>query len=176
MFKVASIDKGTNGNNFKGFQVLKIGAAFSLLNAWVVHELYAKEPSLLEYSRNAWINAGHFLLLLYEDSYCGFLAIEGQTFPWDHLKKLDLEYRCLWEEDFANNSKELTNCIRSLSDIVWPFLMQDIKFFKFVNSPVKFDWLHRLMTTVLDEHVEYDLKSSKNLWSTATCWVAICSM
>ncbi|CAJ1953140.1 unnamed protein product [Sphenostylis stenocarpa] len=168
-----SYDSEIDINRFKGFDMSRIGAAYSLLLAGATHHLFNSESSLIASVANFWIGAGESLLSLIRSSgwsKCFNLGLivpnlnSAIKFKWSKCSLIDRIRACISNgqinsADFENVSNEFLCCVSDITQKVWGFLISDCHFLRSCQDPINFSWLKSTKNSST-MHVEGCVKNS----------------
>lgn len=167
VFTELSVNKDGEGFRVESVKYRKTSIAFSLLRAGTIYNLFKMEPCLLRSLKTNWIEGGKSLLWLYEnEKWDQQEEMEGNHLSCHHQDAMKLTFEDgPLQADFTTTHEGLMECIRELSTSLWPFLVQDLPYFKFLKSPFDFDFLDELNATPVDDFLKCDMRSiCKKMW------------
>nr|TKS03648.1 protein SET DOMAIN GROUP 41 isoform X1 [Populus alba] len=145
------------GLSLEALSMSRISAAYSLLLATSTYHLFCFESSLLVSVANFWTSAGESLLALAKSSAwdslgkCGFPVLNRSPLAMHKCSKCSLlesfEVNLSFGQDqirkagFDSVSSSFLDCIGSLLQEVWGFLIQGDRYLKMFKDPTGFSWL-----------------------------------
>ncbi|KAL9357668.1 hypothetical protein Peur_050921 [Populus x canadensis] len=152
-----SLHSEVGGLPWEALSMSRISAAYSLLLATATYHLFCFESSLLVSVANFWTSAGESLLALGKSSAwdslgkCGFPVLNLSPLAKHKCSKCSLlesfEVNLSFGQDqirkagFDSVSSRFLDCIGSLLQEVWGFLIQGDRYLKMFKDPTDFSWL-----------------------------------
>lgn len=152
-----SLHSEVGGLPWEALSMSRISAAYSLLLATATYHLFCFESSLLVSVANFWTSAGESLLALAKSSAwdslgkCGFPVLNLSPLAKHKCSKCSLlesfEVNLSFGQDhirkagFDSVSSRFLDCIGSLLQEVWGFLIQGDRYLKMFKDPTDFSWL-----------------------------------
>uniref|UniRef100_A0A6M2F2J3 SET domain-containing protein n=1 Tax=Populus davidiana TaxID=266767 RepID=A0A6M2F2J3_9ROSI len=152
-----SLHSEVGGLSWEALSMSRISAAYSLLLATATYHLFCFESSLLASVANFWTSAGESLLALAKSSAwdslgkCGFPVLNLSPLAKHKCSKCSLlesfEVNLSFGQDqirkagFDSVSSRFLDCIGSLLQEVWGFLIQGDRYLKMFKDPTDFRWL-----------------------------------
>ncbi|CAK7346765.1 unnamed protein product [Dovyalis caffra] len=139
------------GHSLEVLSMSRISAAYSLLLAAATYHLFCFESSLIASVANFWANAGESLLALARSSAwdslgeCGLPVLNLSSLAKHNCSKCSCNLYLGQDEtqkaDFDSISSRFLDCISSLLQKVWGFLIQGCCYLKMFKVPTDFSWL-----------------------------------
>lgn len=148
-------------NQLEAFNMSRTSAAYSLLLAKATHHLFRSESSLIASVANFWIGAGESLLSLSRSLGWSKLEKHGLVVPNPpSVGKLECSNCSLVNRfrvcasngqvnssDFETISSEFLDCVTSISQKVWSFLVCGCHFLRLFKDNIHFSWFVRTINS-----------------------------